>query len=88
MNTYKTKKWKHIDDKWAFHQNYPHIILADSECYASLTCEIHRDGLVKLITSCGGGHGEPELNDSGRSVIGWLELFEEAQAVQKHYYKD
>jgi len=88
METYKIKKWKCIDDEWAFDKNYPRIILANSsDTYASLTCEIHRGGLVKLIASSGGGHGEPDINDNGRSMIDWLELFEEAQAVQKYYYK-
>lgn len=81
MKEYKLEHWKRLTNFGN------HITLADAECYASLECIVHQDGKLVLKTSSGSDHGEPSINDDGRTYEEWGELLNEAKRVYEFYYK-
>ena len=82
MEKPKLKYWKYLDDLMRENR----ITLSDSQNYASLSCKLYKNGHMELSTSCGEGHGEPEIKDKGRLYSEWQNLLQEAKQVQEYYF--
>ena len=85
MKKPKLEYWKYLND--LSFERHGSITLSDARSYASLTCEIDKEGILRLETSSGGGQGDPRIVDQGRKYNEWANLLSEAKKIQDYYFR-
>lgn len=81
----KLKYWKEIN-YWRCDDNGNQLEVELSMGSYDLRALVKPDKSIKLQTSCGGGHGFPSFNVSGKSSKEWIDLIKEAGDVINFYW--
>ncbi len=71
---------------FTYYKDYPEIVLLSKE-RNGLACRLKPSGNIQLKTHQGGGHGEPNFDDPGRTAQQWIDLIREAELIRKYYYE-
>lgn len=84
-NNLKLKYWDSVSTYMVDNPRWPSISFSFDEYY-SISCNISKDGKMKISTYSPSGHGEGSWEDDGRSVEDWINLIREAEEVAFYFW--